>query len=85
MPFASKAQQRWAYVNDPKLAKKLGKGTDYDKIPEKKPKEESVMPKLEDVYCCIDPRQDPEEPPELQDPRDKHPLPFAQNSIHTGR
>ena len=86
MPFASKAQQRWAYANDPKLAKKLGKGTDYDKIPEKKPKKESSMPKLEDVYCCVDPRHDPEDPPmSPDDPRDKHAMPFARNSIHIGR
>jgi len=36
MPFRSRQQQKWAYANDPKLAKKLGKGTNYDKLPDKK-------------------------------------------------
>lgn len=44
------------------------------------------MPKLEDVYCCVDPRHDPEEPWEPGSGAEKHDLPFAMGgSMRVGR
>lgn len=35
MPFKSKAQRRWMYANDPKMASRWEKETPKGKLPEK--------------------------------------------------
>jgi hypothetical protein len=35
MPFKSKRQQRWMFVNEPEMAKEWASKTDFKKLPEK--------------------------------------------------